>query len=194
MPQKVQIKLFADNPEVTDPEALIPVFHRWIRDAVVKDELLIDVADYTHVHHGPGILLVGHQSDYYYDHGEGRWGVLYSRKRDFDGDFPARLRDALRRALEAARELAGDDALGGLRFGTSELLVRLPDRLAATNDDESFAALEPALRGVLEPLFEGATLTLSREGSAREPLTVRVRAEGAPDVETLLALTRAAAP
>ena len=36
------------------------------------DELMIDVADYKHVKHGPGVVLVGDANDYYLDEGEGR--------------------------------------------------------------------------------------------------------------------------
>ena len=46
-----------------DPEAFVPVFHDWIRRGAVEG-LLIDVARYGHVHHGPGIMLVGHEGDY----------------------------------------------------------------------------------------------------------------------------------
>ena len=42
----------------------------------MPDELLIDVTDYTHVWRGPGILLVGHGVDLYYDLGEDRPGLL----------------------------------------------------------------------------------------------------------------------
>ncbi|HEV8246140.1 MAG TPA: hypothetical protein VGP93_10250, partial [Polyangiaceae bacterium] len=74
---KIQVKYFAVEPIAL--EHFVPVFHRFIRDHVL-DELLIDVADYAHVHHGPGVVLVGHAADYYMDQGEGRLGLLYSRK------------------------------------------------------------------------------------------------------------------
>ena len=44
-------------------------------------ELLIDVANYAHVPKGPGVVLIGHGSDYFMDEGEGRLGLLYNRKR-----------------------------------------------------------------------------------------------------------------
>ena len=49
---KLQVKLFSDNVDSSNLEKFIPVFHRWIRDHLL-DELMIDVADYSHVHHGP---------------------------------------------------------------------------------------------------------------------------------------------
>ncbi|MGC4094191.1 MAG: hypothetical protein QM756_41025 [Polyangiaceae bacterium] len=55
--QKVQIKLFASADAHT--EAYVPVFHRWIRENVLN-ELMIDVVDYSHVAHGPEVVLLGH--------------------------------------------------------------------------------------------------------------------------------------
>ncbi|MFW6050227.1 MAG: hypothetical protein ACODAU_03575 [Myxococcota bacterium] len=183
--ERVQVKLYARDPSAVELEKFVPVFHRWIRDGLL-DEPVIDVADYQHVHEGPGILLVGHGSDYYLETRENRPGLLYSRKRGFEGDGPARLADAFHRALKACRLLEQDDSLPGLEFGTGELLVRIPDRLNAPNTDETFEALRPELEEVLGRFLGGTAFTAEREGTEREPFTVRIRAEGAPDVETLL--------
>lgn len=183
--KKVQVKLYAEDPSAVQTDKLVPVFHRWIREGSLG-ELMIDVADYTHVHEGPGVALVGHGSDYYLDEGEGRPGLLYSRKRAFDGGSTERLADAFRRALSACRLLEEDGSLGGLKFGTSELLVRIPDRLHAPNTDATFEAFEPTLREVLERFLAGTAFQLEREGTERQPFTVRIRAEGAPGVGTLL--------
>ncbi|MFW5924626.1 MAG: hypothetical protein ACOCV4_00580 [Myxococcota bacterium] len=183
--ERVQVKLYAQDPSAVELDKFVPVFHRWIRDSAL-DELVIDVADYQHVHQGPGILLVGHGSDYYLDEGEGRPGLLYSRKRDFEGDGAARLADAFRRALRACQLLQQEADLEGLRFGTGEMLLRIPDRLNAPNTDETFEAAKPELEKVLARLLEGTAFAITREGTERQPFTVRIRAEGAPDVDTLL--------
>jgi hypothetical protein len=182
--ERFQVKLYAQDPAGVDLERFVPIFHRWIRDDVL-DELMIDVADYAHVHEGPGVVLVGHGSDYYVDLGEGRPGLLYSRKRDFDGDAPARLADALGRALRACKLLEDDADAGGIRFRTDELLLRIPDRLHAPNTDATLEGLKPELDGVLGRLLEGTAYTLTREGDDRRAFTVRVRCEGAPDVSAL---------
>lgn len=188
--QKVQFKVFAQRD--VDPEAFIPVFHRWIRDGVVDDELMIDVADYSHVADGPGIVLVGHGVDYYYDLGEGGPGLLVSRKRALSGDFEAAVEDAVTRALVACHELSGDGMLEGLTFGTGSVLFRVMDRLAAPNTDEGFEGVEATLRRVLGKVYGEATFSLERMGSAREPLTVKITAEAAPSVDEALARLRAA--
>ena len=66
--QRIQVKIYATESQ--DPERFIPVFHRFIRDSVF-DELMIDVADYGHVKDGPGVVLIGHASDYFADTAKG---------------------------------------------------------------------------------------------------------------------------
>ena len=55
----------------------IPVFHRWIQKQTVSGHLLIDVHDYSHIHQGPGILLVGHEGNFSIDLADGTaWPLL----------------------------------------------------------------------------------------------------------------------
>ena len=70
------------------------------------EELLIDVADYLHVHNGPGIMLIGHEADYSLDNRAGRLGLLYNRKEQLDGTTQEKLAQAARAALTAA-QIAG---------------------------------------------------------------------------------------
>lgn len=173
---KLQVKIFAENLRIEDAEKFVPVFHRWIRDDVL-DELVIDVADYTHVPEGPGVVLVGHGSDYYVDLAENRPGLLYSRKRDLP-EGANLIDDALRRALNAVRLLEEEAGLTPRpKFSTRELLIRIPDRLVVQNDDASFAQVRDELSAALGRVFPEQRFELSREGDARAPLTVRARAQ-----------------
>jgi len=150
--------------------------------------VLVDVADYSHVPDGPGILLVGHGVDYWIDVGEGRPGLLFSRKRAGpEGDFPARHADALRRTLEGARMLEQDDGLGEpVRFRGDELLLRIPDRLNAPNDEHTWEALRPELDALLAKVYGEDGFTAEPRGEPRQPFGVRVRAKEPTDVATLL--------
>ena len=176
---KIQVKYFTSNDVELDH--FIPVFHRWIKDRVL-DELVIDVADYGHVHHGPGVVLIGHASDYFLDQGEGRLGLLYSRKRD-PGPPEDRIADGFRRALNACRLLEQEPGLG-VKFRSEEVLVRFPDRLTAPNTDESFAALRGELEGVVSKLY-GDSARIERVGAEKAPLTVRVAVASAPPIAEL---------
>lgn len=173
--RKVQIKLYVETPRDLDPDPVVPVFHRWIQEHAL-DEMLIDVAQYGHVHQGPAVLLVGHGSDYAIDFGEGKAGLLYSRKREAPSDATECVKDALRRALAAAKKLEEDESLPKpVRFRSDEILFRLNDRLLAPNDTATFTAVEPVLKAAMSALL-GAAPSLERTGTAKELFTVTVKA------------------
>jgi hypothetical protein len=186
--QKLQLKIYVapESARTLEPEALIPVFHRWIKDRVLP-ELLIDVANYGHVPEGPGVVLIGHGSDYFMDQGEGRLGLLHNRKRC--GFGPAdRLADLARRTLQAASLLERDPALSGkLRFATSELLFRINDR-RTPNNDATFAAVRPELEALAKRLFEGP-FELARVGGAKELFALRLTSTASAPLATLLSRT-----
>jgi hypothetical protein len=170
--ERVQVKLYGEGAKLSE-EALVPVWHRWISERRVEDDTLIDVADYGHVKDGPGIALIGHGADFFYDEGEGRPGLLIFRKRAFEGDLRARLEDAFTRVLRAKSWLEAEPGLGA-RFGLDEVLVRILDRLHAPNDDATFEALAPIVRDVAEKVL-GHAVEVSRAGTPKGPLSARVR-------------------
>src|SRR5690349_9383466 len=94
----VNIKILARQPYPADLGKVIPVFHRWIQEELVGG-LPIDVADYRHVPSGPGVMLIGHESNYSLDLEFGRLGLLYNRKLPAQGSFEEKLRDAYGAAL-----------------------------------------------------------------------------------------------
>ena len=134
---------------------------------------MIDVADYAHVPQGPGVVLIGHQSDYYVDVADNRPGLLYSRKRGFDGDIQGGIDDAFQRALGACRLLEQEASLG-FEFRTDEVLFRVQDRLAAPNEDATYLAYKPALEQAASAFF-GGNSALERIGGERDPFSVRIR-------------------
>jgi hypothetical protein len=180
---RLQVKIYAQSSPAS--EKLVPVFHGWIRDKKL-DELAIDVADYEHVHEGPGMVLIGHAFDYYWDHGEGRTGLVYTRKRDAPAP-EVRLADAVRRALVGCRLLEQEPTLAGIAFHTNELFVRLPDRLRAPSDDAGFAALKGELEPLAGKLYAGAPATIERVGGPRDLLGARVKSSAGGSVAELLA-------
>ena len=173
-----------DSARAVDPEALVPVLHRWIKERVLP-ELVIDVANYRHVPRGPGVVLIGHGSDYFLDEGEGRLGLLHSRKRS--GPPPAeRLTDLARRTLSVATLLERDPALSGeVRFATNELLFRINDRLLAPNTDATLAAVNPELEALAKRLF-GGPVELARAGGPKELFSVRLTSATSASLATLL--------
>ena len=73
---RLGVKFFAADPTSIKLPDFIPVFHEWIQKQNLTGHLLIDVHDYSHVHHGPGILLVAHEGNVSLENEEGRPGLL----------------------------------------------------------------------------------------------------------------------
>jgi hypothetical protein len=184
--QKLQLKIFAtaDSAPNVALEAAIGVFHRWIKEAVLA-ELVIDVANYVHVPEGPGVVLIGHASDYFLDQGEGRLGLLHNRKRS--SPPPAdRLDDLARRTFHAALLLEREPALSGrLRFRTGELLLKINDRRVAPNTDAAFASLRPELESFGRRVFAGP-FDLTRAGGPGDLLSARWTSPTEAPLMTLL--------
>jgi hypothetical protein len=181
--QHINIKFFIENPEDVKLEEYSGVFNNWIQRRVTS-ELLLDVADYLHVHHGPGILLIGHEADYSLDNRTGRLGLLYNRKAKLDGSVQEKLAQAARAALTAARLLEKEN---GLKFNGQEVQVLINDRLLVPNTPETFAVLKPELRIFFDRLYTGSEYTLTHSSpDPRERFAVDVKAAMFFDVEMLL--------
>ena len=166
--QHVNVKIAAADAGGFDLTRVIPVFHRWIQDGVLTDELAIDVADYRHVPEGPGVILVAHEAIYGMDLGDGALGLLYDRRAVVDGTPQERLRQAARTALNACRLLEEDPALGDLRFDAGRIQVSVNDRAIAPNTDDTDRALRPEVERLLETLWGSGDHTLERLGEPRE--------------------------
>ena len=70
--QQLSAKVYAAPGHSVAQDEYIPLFHSWIRDKrIATDKLLIDVADYKHVHHGPGIMLIAHEAHWAMDEAGG---------------------------------------------------------------------------------------------------------------------------
>ena len=184
--QRIVVKVYLEDPTVL-PHDFIPVFHRWIQTRAL-DEVLIDVADYSHDHDGPGVLLICHEANYALDVIDGRPGLVYARKREVTGSWEERVRSSMRAVLTACRKLEGEVALAGkARFSTKEILFRINDRLLAPSVPATFAAATPALNSVCTKLFGEGAFELAHESGAGELFAVRIRATGnASAVATLL--------
>ena len=180
--QHINIKFFLENPETLNLADYAAVFNSWIQKQRLE-ELLIDVADYLHVHHGPGIMLIGHDADYSLDNRAGRLGLLYNRKAQLEGTTQEKLAQAIRAALTAAQILEKEN---GLKFIGSEVKLIINDRLLVPNTSETYASLEPELNVFFDRLYAGAEYALAHNADRRERFTVNVKAESNIDIETLL--------
>lgn len=183
---KFGIKFFAADAEGVDILRLIPVYHRWIQQGALED-LLIDVADYSHVPAGPGVMLIAHEGNYALDETSHQPGVLYYSKRKLNGELQERLVEVARKALSAAELMSRDAELeGALKVPGNRLQFFANDRLVAPNTEAAYEELEPSLRVFLDRLYAGAPYTLRREADPKERLSVWAETEGEVPLNTLL--------
>ncbi len=154
--------------------AFIEVFNRWIQDQPIAGHLLIDVHDYRHVQHGPGVLLVGHQGNFSLDFGKGRPGLVYYRKQPLTSDLSSNLRAVLATLLRACR-LLQDSSGFELKFATGEVEVFTNDRLLAPNQEAANASFLEAVSGLLHWISNGNGEYSVPGGDPRERLGVTLK-------------------
>jgi hypothetical protein len=166
---KLGIKFFASAGQRVDLPEFIPVFHEWIQKQIINEHLLIDVHNYSHIHDGPGILLVAHQGNFSIGISDAQMAFLYYRKQPVES-----LTDIVKPAVEGCRLLEEDPRMSGrLRFRTDDMLIVANDRLLAPNNDETFAEIQPQLSAALNQAL-GKPFRLARiSDDPKERLTMR---------------------
>jgi hypothetical protein len=184
--QHVNVKLLLQNPTDARLEPLIPVFHTWIENRN-GDELLIDVADYTHVPAGPGIVLIGHEGNYSVDNSGNRLGVRYNRKAVVEGGNQNCLALAARSALTACRRLEEEPRLNGkFRFNGQDIEIFINDRLIAPNNAATREAFDADFREFFRKLFRRKEYSISYGDDPRSLFTAFVKSAQPYSVAELL--------
>jgi hypothetical protein len=177
--QHINVKIYSTTPDAVSLDRTILIFHRWIQENLVE-ELLIDVADYSHVPAGPGVMLIGHQASYSVEPGaEERPGLLYNVRVRREGGNRDRFAHALGQAIKAC-DLLEQDPLWKDRvlFDAGDLYVLINDRALAPNTPESFAALKDELTEALQQVMGDVAFEISYEqGDPRARLKIRVKAD-----------------
>ena len=170
--QRIGIKLFADSPAPVPVRDFIPVFHSWIQKQAIEHHLLIDVHNYSHIHNGPGILLVAQEGNFSIDMADGRMGLLYYQKKS-GNDFTS----VLKTALSACKLLESDPAFGGrLRFRRDEMWIISNDRLLAPNNDPTFEELKPSIAAALKLVLpEGKFKYMRSSINPKDRLAIHVQ-------------------
>jgi len=171
--QKLNVKFFVEQPNAIALTDFIEIFHSWIQ---ATDGVYHDVADYSHMQAGPGIVLVANDANVSIDESGNRRGLLFSQKAPLAGSNQDKLRHVFRSAMEYCRKLQTEPALRGkLRFSVNEALVSLNDRLLGEDSPAAFEALKSDVEAVAKELFPGATVTGNRDADARRRLSLHIR-------------------
>jgi hypothetical protein len=184
---EVSVKLFVAAAAGVRLKELIPVFHRWIKEDLIEDELQIDVASYEHVPKGPGIVLICDKAHYYFDERAGRAGLRYRGRRSSRASGADAVTRAFRQVLQAARLLETDPGLEGrYAFRTDEVEIGVYDRLLAPSDVSTLVAIRADLEEAAHGLYGSGELTFELVSGPKEPFTVTMRAGASFTVEELL--------
>lgn len=182
--QKLNVKFFVERSDGISLTDFIGVFHTWIQ---TSDGEYYDLADYSHMVGGPGILLVAHEANISIDQRDNRLGLLYNRKQPLDGTNEEKLRWVFRQALEACCRIGREPSLQGkLKFRGDEVLFVINDRLLAPNTDETFSEVKKDLEKLAEALFGGADFVLKHDKDPRGRFSVQIKTPAAFEIETLL--------
>lgn len=186
--QKISVKVFAAEPHDVPLTDFIDIFHSWIQ---ATDGVYHDVADYSHMHAGPGIVLVAENANLSIDETENRRGLLFNQKTRLAGSNQEKLRTVLLSALENCRRLEKEPALHGkLRFLPNQILIVVNDRLIAANTEECFEEIKSEIESVARVLFGEAGVALERDRDARKRFNVRINSSRPVDLESLLSNLR----
>ena len=181
--QKLNVKFF-QQPNAIPLARFIDIFHSWIQ---ATDGVYHDVADYSHMQAGPGIVLVAHDAHVSIDESGNRRGLVFSQKAPLVGSNQERLRAVLRAALENCRKLEAEPALGGkLRFAANEAVISVNDRMLGGNSPEAFDEIKGDVENVARQLFGGAQVIVDRDDESRQRLNVRVKTSTALDIAQAL--------
>jgi hypothetical protein len=180
--QHIKVKLLVKDSASVDWAAVVPLFHGWIQGQIFE-ELLLDVADYSHVPDGPGIMLIGHEADYALDNTDGRLGVSYKRKAPLPGSNRDRLEQGVRASMKAFERLAQDLKLD---FNGRDVEIVINDRLLAPNTAETRNAVEPELKSLFTGLFAEADYSLAYQSEPRRLFGVTASATREFSLDELL--------
>ena len=183
------IKIFFEPGTEPDPRSCIPVFHHWIQDRALQD-LLIDVADYTHLDGGPSVVLVGHEANLSLDFSDQRAGLLYMRKRPDASLFDDRWARATRALFTAGRLLEREQTLDGhLQFRGNELQFVSNDRLVAPANESVATELQERLQPLVAALYPDMRFAITSSIRDKDRLRLSALAEATVSLETLLSRT-----
>jgi hypothetical protein len=181
--QKLSVKFFVEPPNEIPLTEFIDVFHSWIQKS---DGDYHDVADYSHMKAGPGIVLVANEANVSIDETENRRGLLFNQKRHLSGSNQERLRAAMVGALKNCRKLQADPKVGSkMRFSANEAVIWVNDRLAGTNTDAAFEELKSEIQPFGKKLYGDAELSFERDSDPRKRLHVRIKSSAALDLNSL---------
>ena len=183
--QKINVKILTEEPNQVPLTDFINIFHGWIQ---ATDGVYHDVADYSHMQAGPGIVLVADDANVSIDETDNRRGLLYRQKSKVSGSNLEKLSTVLRSALENCYRLEEEPALRGkLKFSGNQVEILVNDRLLAPNTSDAFEEIRPEIDFLARRLYASTNFTLVRnKADPRHRLNVTLTTPLSFETKTLL--------
>jgi len=172
--QRIHVKMLADAPPDFRLDPFLAIFGRWRQDKTHPAQW-VDLADYAHMAEGPGILLAGHQGNFVVDRARPGLGLLYAGKKDFEGANDERIVGAFRRCLDLTKALVTEPTYPAeMKLKPESWEFFINDRVYFPNNDETDAALRPAIESALNKLFgDGVTMERDTDPQRRYAFSIR---------------------
>ena len=178
---RIDVKVFATSGNDIDPYTFMTVLQRWIQQHTIPG-VLIDVADYSHIHHGPGVILIAHEHNVSIDYDGGKMGLLLRQKTPVEGTLGDRICAATLFALKAAQLLQAEPEFAGrLAFDLRHAIVIANDRLNAPAGAATTGRLKTEAATALSKVYPGSIAIEPVPGDPRSRATIEIRAENVPD-------------
>ena len=162
--QRLIIQRPLESGSRLDLNELIPVFHRWIQQQLIKDHLLIDVGDYLHLKRDPKLLLVAHEGTFSVIYSPEGLVLQYQRRRPISGMFTQRLEKIWNTLQLASRLLEQETALEGkIHFEANRFRIIVNELLWTETTENAPKVLEETIREAFrkEAGMSGFTVTCS---------------------------------
>jgi hypothetical protein len=181
--QRIDVKMLAEASADFSLDPFLAIFSRWRKQQDESD--WIDFADYAHMPHAAGIMLIGKQGSFNVNLDDPGIGLLYSGRKDFEGSFEQRVVEAFRRCLRLTKPLLAEPEYPKqlkLLPGSWEIFIN--DRLNFPNTDETDRLLRWPIESALNTLFGARNFSMERDKDPQRRYAFSVRAQKA-DIETL---------
>ena len=168
--QKFGVKLFFNMNGSYSSKDFIPVFHTWIQENAVDDHLLVDVADYSHILDGPGIMLVAHEGNFSLDNENHQPGMLYMRKTEIEGNFNARFEKVLNTVIQAAKRLCDNNIHNEIDLIRNSFRFIANDRRLAENTAKNQKLYQNKIKEILLANYNESKIECGNISSENERL------------------------
>ena len=180
--QKFGVKLFFNTNGSINSKDFIPVFHSWIQNNIFDDHLLIDVADYSHILDGPGVMLISHEGHFSLDQ-EGRQpGFMYMRKTEIAGSFKERFNTVLSTVIKVANRLSDININKEVDFKPNLFRFIANDRLYAENTADNQDLYKQKIQKALDGKYPGCQFEFGDFSDENERLAFTVNFSNDMDI------------